>query len=97
MALIDHVQGIVDERNGRPISVFARRGNQSSSSLMDWLDFKPLKVAGGIEEALAPSDAMQFVRSRMERRVGGATGSHRTSGDKRRPGSRGLRLRDFPS
>lgn len=68
VALIEHVVGIVGERHGRPVRVYARRGHPSSGALMDAMGFKPVVRQGGIEVAEVPNPELdELYRRRLTR------------------------------
>lgn len=69
LALIDHILGIVEERGGGSIRVYARRGNPSSGKLMDALGFSPVLQHGGIEVMEIPNAGVLRVRDDRQRRV----------------------------
>lgn len=69
LALIDHILGIVQERNGGPIRVYARRGNPSSGKLMDDLGFAPVLQPGGIEVTEVPNPGVQAIRENRQFRI----------------------------
>lgn len=69
LALIDHILGIVQEREGGPVRVYARRGNPSSGKLMDALGFTPVLHREGIEVTEVPNPGVLLVREDRLRRI----------------------------